>query len=267
MYSRQRSEALADFQLPELRRSPLDEMCLQVKLLEQPGQSISIAQFLGKAVEPPLQQSVTIAIQLLADIGALDEKEHLTSLGRHLAALPLPPALGKMLLYGVLFSCLDPVLTVACCMAYRDPWVLPAATDARRQAALIRARLSSDAGGASDHLATIKAFNQWKGAQSRGTDRGFCTHNFLSPATMNMIDGMRGQLMSELTSRGFVQSLEGSSANAQRSDLVRAVLACGFYPQVGRVLPRPPNDSKAKTAVLTRKDERVRIHPASVNAK
>ena len=26
---------------------------------------------------------------------------------------------GKMLLYGVLFSCLDPVLTVACCMAYR----------------------------------------------------------------------------------------------------------------------------------------------------
>lgn len=26
----------------------------------------------------------------------------------------------------------------------------------------------SDAGGASDHLATIKAFNQWKGAQSVG---------------------------------------------------------------------------------------------------
>lgn len=40
-------------------------------------------------------------------------------LGRHLAALPLPPRIGKMLLYGVLFGCLDPVLTVACCMAYR----------------------------------------------------------------------------------------------------------------------------------------------------
>jgi HrpA-like RNA helicase len=32
LYSRQRSEALADFQLPELRRSPLDEMCLQAGL-------------------------------------------------------------------------------------------------------------------------------------------------------------------------------------------------------------------------------------------
>jgi HrpA-like RNA helicase len=57
--------------------------------------------------------------QLLEDIGALDERERLTSLGRHLAALPLPPALGKMLLYACLFGCLDPVLTVACCMAYR----------------------------------------------------------------------------------------------------------------------------------------------------
>jgi hypothetical protein len=42
--------------------------------------------------------------------------------------------------------------------------VLPAAADARQAAALTRARLSSDAGGASDHLATIRAFNQWKGA-------------------------------------------------------------------------------------------------------
>ena len=40
-------------------------------------------------------------------------------LGRHLAALPLPPRIGKMLLYGGLFGCLDPILTVTCCMAYR----------------------------------------------------------------------------------------------------------------------------------------------------
>lgn len=45
--------------------------------------------------------------------------EQLTLLGRHLAALPLPPRIGKMLLYGALFNCLDPVLTVTCAMAYR----------------------------------------------------------------------------------------------------------------------------------------------------
>ena len=30
LYTRQRSEALQEFQLPELQRTPLDELCLQV---------------------------------------------------------------------------------------------------------------------------------------------------------------------------------------------------------------------------------------------
>ena len=72
-------------------------------------------------LDSPHRTAPDRTVQLLEDIGALNEREHLTSLGRHLAALPLPPALGKMLLYAVLFGCLDPVLTVACCMAYR--WV------------------------------------------------------------------------------------------------------------------------------------------------
>ena len=119
MYSRQRSDALAEFQLPEIKRSPLDEMGLQVKLLEKPERRVIISEFLAKAVEPPVKEAVSAAVKLLGDIGALDAEERLTSLGRHLASLPLPPALGKMLLYAVLYGCLDPVLTVACCMAYR----------------------------------------------------------------------------------------------------------------------------------------------------
>ncbi len=94
-----------------------------MKLLESSGfNHTSIAEFLDKAVEPPPAVSVANAVQLLQDIGALEAPgERLTVLGRHLAALPLPPRIGKMLLYGVLFGCLDPILTVSCCMAYRCP--------------------------------------------------------------------------------------------------------------------------------------------------
>ena len=82
-----------------------------------------VAAFLGRAVEPPLDVAVDNAVRLLEDIGALEAgSEELTLLGRHLAALPLPPRIGKLLLYGILFRCLDPVLTVACCMAYRWAW-------------------------------------------------------------------------------------------------------------------------------------------------
>lgn len=66
------------------------------------------------------------AVRLLQSIGALEEEgEALTVLGRHLAALPLAPATGKLLLWGVLMACLDPLLTVACASAFRSLASLP----------------------------------------------------------------------------------------------------------------------------------------------
>ena len=60
----------------------------------------------------------------MQDIGALEEDETLTMLGGHLAALPLEPQLGKLLLYGILFDCVDPIMTIACAMAYRCEFFL-----------------------------------------------------------------------------------------------------------------------------------------------
>lgn len=40
-------------------------------------------------------------------------------MGRHLAKLPVDPGLGKMLVYGAVFKCLDPCLTVAAAIADR----------------------------------------------------------------------------------------------------------------------------------------------------
>lgn len=45
--------------------------------------------------------------------------------GRHLCTLPLDPNIGKMLLMGSIFQCLNPALTIAAALAHRDPFVLP----------------------------------------------------------------------------------------------------------------------------------------------
>ena len=50
-------------------------------------------------------------------------------------------------MYGVIFECLDPILTVACALAYRDPWVLPVSTDGRRRASAIKRSFSEKGGG------------------------------------------------------------------------------------------------------------------------
>lgn len=56
---------------------------------------------------------------------ALDRQEELTPLGVHLARLPVEPHIGKMILFGALFCCLDPVLTIAASLSFKDPFVIP----------------------------------------------------------------------------------------------------------------------------------------------
>ncbi len=78
--------------------------------------------------------------------------------------------------------------------------MLPVEAAARRAATASKARLAEGAGGASDHLALVTAFNGWVAARQAGggRDRAFCAEHFLSSATMQMVDGMRHQLLGEL---------------------------------------------------------------------
>lgn len=86
----------------------------------------------------------------------MDPWEDLTELGYHLTELPVEPHLGKMVLCGVVLKCLDPILTIACTLAYRDPFVLPALASQKRAAMLCRKRFT--AGTFSDHMALLRAF-------------------------------------------------------------------------------------------------------------
>ena len=52
------------------------------------------------------------AVQVLERLQAT-EANCLTPLGWHLAALPLDARLGKLLIFGAMLQCLDPILTIA----------------------------------------------------------------------------------------------------------------------------------------------------------
>ncbi|KAJ6816993.1 DExH-box ATP-dependent RNA helicase DExH3 isoform X2 [Iris pallida] len=63
--------------------------------------------------------------EFLKMIEALDEKKNLTNLGKYLSMLPVDPKLGKMLIMGAVYRCLDPILTVVSGLSVRDPFLLP----------------------------------------------------------------------------------------------------------------------------------------------
>lgn len=39
--------------------------------------------------------------------------------------IPVEPKLGKMLIFGAIFSCLDPIMTIVAGLSVRDPFLMP----------------------------------------------------------------------------------------------------------------------------------------------
>eukprot|EP00071_Canis_lupus_P008857 XP_005626411.1 probable ATP-dependent RNA helicase YTHDC2 [Canis lupus familiaris] len=236
LFSRLRFQNMLEFQTPELLRMPLQELCLHTKLLAPVN--CPIADFLMKAPEPPPALIVRNAVQMLKTIDAMDAWEDLTELGYHLADLPVEPHLGKMVLCAVVLKCLDPILTIACTLAYRDPFVLPTQASQKRAAMLCRKRFT--AGTFSDHMALLRAFQAWQKARSDGWERAFCEKNFLSQATMEIIIGMRTQLLGQLRASGFVRARGGGdirdvNTNSENWAVVKAALVAGMYPNLVHV--------------------------------
>nr|XP_033784979.1 3'-5' RNA helicase YTHDC2 isoform X2 [Geotrypetes seraphini] len=258
LFSKLRFQNMLEFQTPELLRMPLQELCLHTKLLAPIN--CPIADFLMKAPEPPPTLIVRNAVQMLKTIDAMDTWEDLTELGYHLADLPVEPHLGKMVLCAVVLKCLDPILTIACTLAYRDPFVLPTQASQKRAAMLCRKRFT--AGTFSDHMALLRAFQAWQKARSDGWERAFCEKNFLSQATMEIIIGMRTQLLGQLRASGFVRARGGGdirdvNTNSENWAVVKAALVAGIYPNLVHV--------DRENVVLTGpKEKKVRFHPTSV---
>ncbi|CAJ1940435.1 unnamed protein product [Sphenostylis stenocarpa] len=102
LYTRHRFENLMrPYQVPEMLRMPLVELCLQIKLLSLGY----IKPFLLEALEPPKVEAMDSAISLLYEVfkvpyifkvGALEGDEELTPLGHHLAKLPVDVLIGKV---------------------------------------------------------------------------------------------------------------------------------------------------------------------------
>lgn len=117
----------------------------------------------------------------------------------------------------------------------------------------LKRSLSDGAGGGSDHLALVRAYNEWAALPAHA-QRAFAARNYMSYGTLTMIHGMREQLVSELRARGLVESTAAASRHADDPALVRCVLVRGREgPRRGGVgrLPRPR--SSLPSVSLTRR--------------
>ena len=99
---------------PEILRSSLASVILRMKALHL-GAIENFA-----FIEPPQGRAMADGYQLLAELGAVDDDNELTPIGRTLAKLPLDPRVGRMILEAKDRSALEEVLVIASALSVQD---------------------------------------------------------------------------------------------------------------------------------------------------
>ncbi|KAF9103570.1 ATP-dependent RNA helicase dhx29 [Mortierella sp. GBA35] len=267
-------EYMPEYQMPEIMRMPLEELCLMIKMCELGD----IADVLGRALDAPPLKAIENAIQALQDVRALTTTQELTPLGIHLCNLPVDVHIGKMILFGSIFKCLDPVLTVAAMLSFKSPFVTPFGAEDEADAAKARFKLAD-----SDMLTWYNAYLGWRQAYQAKPNGiyDYCRKNFLSHQNLSMIEDMKKQFLGFLVGTGFVR-VDGDTKrdlNRERFNhrisfcpvieeynvyqrsipVLNAAITAGMYPKVTM-----RNDT-LKAYVTGPKQETVYIHPSSVN--
>lgn len=114
LYDEQDFASRPRFTDPEILRSSLAGVILRMKSL---GLGL-VEDF--PFLEPPPRRAVADGYQLLNELGAVDEQNELTPVGRELAKLPLDPRVGRMILEARNREALSEVLIIASALSVQD---------------------------------------------------------------------------------------------------------------------------------------------------
>ncbi|KAF4105894.1 ATP-dependent RNA helicase TDRD9 isoform X3 [Onychostoma macrolepis] len=159
---------IPDFTIPEMLRSPLASTLLKVKLLDM-GDPRSV---LATALTPPNLNDIERTVLQLKQIGALSVQSNsqrqfdgeLTFLGRVLAHLPVDLQLGKLIVLGHVFGCLEECLIIAASLSLKSFFAMPSL----QQLAGYRSKLSFAQNVPSDFIAFVNAFKAWYTSRAKG---------------------------------------------------------------------------------------------------
>ncbi|KFP91773.1 Putative ATP-dependent RNA helicase TDRD9, partial [Apaloderma vittatum] len=155
--------------LPEILCCPLGTTVLKIKLLDMGGPK----DLLATALTPPNVGDIERTIIQLKELGALatcvqtEGNPHdgeLTFLGRVLANLPVDLRLGKLIVLGHIFGCLEECLIIAAALSLRNFFTIPF----KQHVDGYRNKLGFAENSKSDCIAIVNAFKTWQACRQKG---------------------------------------------------------------------------------------------------
>ncbi|KQQ97576.1 ATP-dependent RNA helicase HrpA [Massilia sp. Leaf139] len=181
---------------PEILRSSLAAVILRMKSLHLTD--VETFPF----IEPPQGRAIADGYQLLQEVGAVDDANELTPLGRKLARLPLDPRVGRMILASLDNNCLSEMLIIASALSVQDPRDRP--MEFQQQADEKHKKFADEK---SEFLSFIKIWNWFEDAiehkKSNRLLQENCRANFLSQVRLREWRDVHSQLLTIVREQGW----------------------------------------------------------------
>ena len=225
-------------------------------------------------VEPPDKRTVKDGLALLEELGAFRPGDHepdkrLTPLGRRLAALPIDPRLGRMILEADRLGCATEVLIIVSALSIQDPRERP--REAPGKADELHRRFADER---SDFLTWLNLWDHLKSQQrelSGSQFRKLCRAEFLNFMRIREWQDVHAQLRTSLRQAEVTLGTRGA-----HPDAVHQALLSGLLSQIGMrealkeskkpAVPAVPADKRRRPAAtyLGARNARFTIAPGSV---
>ena len=233
LYTEASFELLADTTVPELQRSNLAPLILQLKALGIDN----IARF--EFLTPPPSSLIVRGLEILYSLGAVDDYARLTKpLGVRMAELALEPMMAKTLLSAQSFDCLGEVLSIAAMVSLQGS-VWFSHDGAKDESDTARRKFAAEEG---DHLTLLNVYQAFTTKGRR--DVKWCRDHFLNFKSMTRAVSIRNQLRRNLERFGIVvdeavpkHARDGDQAASDAALRIRRCLTAGFFSHAARMHP------------------------------
>ncbi|PSK37379.1 hypothetical protein B9Z65_2121 [Elsinoe australis] len=233
LYTEDAFTSLEEASIPEIQRSNLAPVILQLKCLGIDN----IARF--PYLTPPPSGLVVRGLEMLYSLGALDDYARLSKpLGVRMAELAVEPMMAKVLLSASGFGCLSEILTIAAMTTLQGAvWVQHEGE--RKAMETSRWKFAVDEG---DHLTLLNVYQAFVTTGKK--DSGWCRTNLLNFKSLSKAASVRNQLRRYLERFGInvEESLsrqqQGTKAGSvDKTEQIRRCLTTGYFANAARMQP------------------------------
>lgn len=247
LYTEAAYRDLPDISIPEIQRSNLAPVILQLKALGIDN----IARF--DFLTSPPAELVIRALELLYSLGALDDYAKLTKpIGLRMAELAVEPMMARSLLEAPRFKCLSEILTISAMTSLQGAvWFQHEGEKKAQESA--RRKFAAAEG---DHLTLLNVYQAFvtKGKK----EARWCREHYLDYKAMSRAVSIRAQLKrylerfgidvneslssvsassARVLSRGQILDEEHKAAAMEKGEAIRRCLTTGFFAHAARMQP------------------------------